>query len=82
MNEIDFYYKGLVEKLKKDINLFKPVGRDSEYDEKQLNKGIEVEMEHTTQKDIAKIITKHHLDEFPTYYTALDEMEKKLKGEK
>ena len=77
---MNYYYKKLVEELKRDVNLFKPVGADSDYDAEQLSKGTEVEMEHTTQKDIAKIITKHHLDEFENYYIALEEMENKLKG--
>ena len=85
MNELDFYYSKMVEELSEEtkhvFKCFKSVKADSEYDAEQLKRGIEIEMEHTTNKDIAKLISKHHLDEFPTYYTALDEMETKLKGE-
>lgn len=45
---------------------------DAEFDAKQLQRGIEVEMEHTDDKDVAKAIAKDHLLEFPDYYTRLD----------
>jgi len=86
MNELDFYYKKMVEELsaetKQIFKHFKPVGPDSDYDAEQIKKGMKVEQEHTTNKDITKMIAKHHLNEFPTYYTALDEMETKLKAKK
>lgn len=44
---------------------------DSMFDQSQLQKGIEVEMEHTKDKDLAKEIAKDHLLEAPLYY--LDE---------
>ena len=44
--------------------------------EKQLQKGIKVEMEHTKNKNLAEIIALHHLDEIPDYYTRLLNMEK------
>ena len=49
---------------------------------KELAKGIKVEMEHTKDPDLARKIATDHLTEFGTYYTALDEMEKKLKEKK
>jgi len=61
-----------MEKLKKT----KP---DEEYNQEELKMGIEIEMEHTTDKKLAKKIAKHHLDEFPNYYTELSKMEEKLK---
>lgn len=54
---------------------------DSDYDSEQLKKGIAVEKEHTDNKEVAKIIAKDHLDEFPDYYIELEKMEEKLKGE-
>lgn len=51
---------------------------DSDYDEKQLTRGIEVEKEHTDNPDVAKMIAKDHLDEFTNYYVGLDAMEKIL----
>jgi len=62
------------------VELSKPDERpDSDYDAEQLKKGIKVEVEHGHNDKLAKRICKDHLDEFPTYYTALDEMETKLK---
>lgn len=60
----------------------KPIKRDNFYDKDQLAKGIEVEKEHTGNEDLAKIITKHHLNEFPNYYDGLDLMEEALKCQK
>jgi len=42
----------------------------------QLEKGIKVEMEHTTDRQIAKEIAMDHLWEDPMYYTKLNKMEK------
>lgn len=42
---------------------------------KQLEKGIEVEYEHTSDFDIAKEIALDHLSEFPDYYTRLKKAE-------
>jgi len=49
---------------------------DGSYDPKQLEMGIKVEMEHTTDKDLAERISMDHLAEIPDYYTRLDKMEK------
>jgi hypothetical protein len=43
--------------------------------EKQLKKGIKIEMEHTTDRGEAEIIALHHLEEIPDYYTRLGKME-------
>jgi len=45
-------------------------------DSKQLQMGIKVEMEHTTDKAIAKKIALDHLHEIPDYYTRLLKMER------
>jgi hypothetical protein len=42
----------------------------------QLAKGVKVEMEHTTHKDIAHEIALDHLGEYPDYYDRLDRAEK------
>lgn len=47
----------------------------------QLEIGIKVEMEHTTNEDIAKKIALDHLAEIPDYYTRLEKMEADAKGE-
>jgi hypothetical protein len=49
--------------------------------EKELEMGIEVEMEHTDDSAIAKEIALDHLSEFPDYYTRLKKMEKQAKEE-
>jgi len=58
---------------------------DENFDPRDLKVGIRIEMEHTSDPNIAKQIAKAHLSEFPHYYTSpkgLLNMEKKLKGEK
>jgi len=47
---------------------------------KELELGIKVEMEHTTDKTKAREIAMDHLAELPDYYSRLDKMEKE--GEK
>lgn len=53
--------------------------KDTDFDRKQLDMGVEVELEHTNDKELSKDITKDHLEEFPNYYTELAKMEDKLK---
>jgi hypothetical protein len=54
---------------------------DSEFDKNELEKGIKIEMEHTDNPEIAKAIAKDHLSECKKYYTFLESMERKCKGE-
>jgi hypothetical protein len=54
-------------------------GVDEKEIERQLEKGIKVEYEHTRSKEEAAEIARDHLDEFPDYYDRLDKMEKKAK---
>jgi hypothetical protein len=54
----------------------------SKFNPASVAKGQKVEIEHTTDPRIAREISRDHISEFPRYYTALDEMEKKLKGER
>lgn len=42
----------------------------------QFRMGVEVEMEHTKEKEVAERIAKDHLWETPIYYTKLKEVEK------
>jgi hypothetical protein len=42
---------------------------------KEFEMGMKVEMEHTTDKEIAKEIAKDHLFEDPKYYTKLSSIE-------
>lgn len=67
----------------KAITKFLNVGKhnhvpDSEFNNQQLEKGIEIEYEHTDSRDVAKAIAKDHLSEDPRYYIFLEEMEKKF----
>lgn len=48
--------------------------------EKQLKRGIKVEMEHTTDKSEAKNIALQHLAERPDYYTRLKKVEESTKS--
>lgn len=50
---------------------------DGDFDQHELKMGIEIEMEHTADKDMAAEIARDHLSEDPKYYTHLKEMEKK-----
>lgn len=45
--------------------------------EAQLKKGILVELEHTSDKNVAKEIALDHLGEVPNYYDKLEKVEKK-----
>ena len=51
-----------------------------EVDAKELAMGVKVEMEHTTNKNIAEKISMDHLAEIPDYYTRLAKMEKEAES--
>jgi len=51
------------------------------YDGKQLIRGMEVEMEHTSCPIISMKISMDHLAELPDYYTRLDNMEREAETE-
>jgi hypothetical protein len=58
--------------------LYKPTKKGSK-------KGTKIEMEHTPQKKVARIIAGNHEDEHPNYYnskTGLPAMEKRLSKSK
>ena len=52
---------------------------DSKFPEDQMEKGIEVEYEHTDDPAIAKEIAKDHLVEDDEYYDYLEDMEELMK---
>lgn len=60
----DFWYAGKAKEFNGD------------YDPLQLEMGIKVEMEHTSNPIIAKRIAMDHLAEISDYYTRLDKMER------
>jgi hypothetical protein len=49
---------------------------EKDFNKNALDKGIKVEMEHTTSKSIAKEIAMDHLTEDPKYYDKLELIEK------
>ena len=53
---------------------------EADVDPNELAMGIKVEMEHTTDPEVAKKIALDHLSEIPDYYTRLAKMEKEAKG--
>jgi hypothetical protein len=61
--------------------LLKGVGKhkdapDADFDQAELEKGVQVEKEHTNNEFVAKLIAKDHLKEIPDYYARLTKMEK------
>ncbi len=55
--------------------------KEEDVDKGQLNKGIEIELEHTGDRDIAKQIALDHLSEISDYYTRLEALEEQAKKE-
>jgi len=49
--------------------------KPSDFDPKQLAKGIKVELEHTDDRNLAQEISMDHLTEDPDYYSKLEKME-------
>lgn len=49
-------------------------------DPEQLKMGIEIEMEHSTRRGVARRIAMQHLAEIKDYYTRLRKMEAEAKG--
>jgi hypothetical protein len=47
-----------------------------------IQKGTDVEMEHTSDKNIARKIALDHLAEFPDYYDRLEKMENEARQQK
>jgi hypothetical protein len=47
----------------------------SDFDQKELEMGIKIEMEHTNDRNKAQEIAMDHLKEIPDYYTRLKKME-------
>ena len=50
--------------------------KPSDFDPKQIEKGVKVEMEHTDDKSLAREIAMDHLTEDPKYYDKLETIEK------
>jgi hypothetical protein len=69
--------KGPVQSYKSVEEIAKKHKVSLESIKKQLQMGIEVEKEHTSDKSDAKITALQHLDEVPDYYTKLKKVESK-----
>ena len=72
-----FYDTNIMSRLKKpmsvpQISLKHNV--DEEYVLEQLKKGMQHEMEHTDDEQVAEIIALHHIAERPDYYEVIEEM--------
>jgi len=52
---------------------------DIEFDEFELRRGMEHELEHTDDFEIAKEIAKDHLTEDPFYYDRLDSIKNAMR---
>ena len=50
-------------------------GEKNDVDQKELEMGINVELEHVDDKTVAEKIARDHLDEIGNYYTLLKKME-------
>ena len=75
-NSVDF--ETVVNELSDILHSFlysRKENREYKVDKKELAKGTEHELEHTTSRDIAELIARDHLIEVPNYYTLLDEIE-------
>jgi hypothetical protein len=72
------FYNFFLEKLKSEISIVQLMKKHnaSESDiKKAIDKGIKVEMEHTTDVDTARRIASQHIEEMLNYYDRLAEME-------
>lgn len=55
---------------------------DSAFDPEQLRRGTLVELEHTSDRRLAREIARDHLAESPLYYVRLAKMERTLSRKK
>lgn len=65
------YYAAQKNEAYDESSPFKVNDDSINYDPEQLAAGIQIEMKHTDDKEIATIIAKHHLAEDPKYYIKL-----------
>lgn len=57
------------------VDNYKDPRPDKDYDADELEKGIDIETEHVSNRYYSKIIAKDHLDKDPSYYRKLIKME-------
>ena len=75
VNEANTLKGGKADKLSVE-EIAKKFGVSVEKIKAQIKKGVNVEMEHTDNKEKATEIATDHVSEFPDYYDRLDKMEK------
>jgi hypothetical protein len=80
LNELAFSKNGLASNMTVE-DIAKKHGISVEAIEVQLEKGMKVELEHTSSLDEARDIALDHLVEFPDYYDRLEKMEKEAEQE-
>jgi hypothetical protein len=80
LNELAFAKNGLATGVTAE-DIAKKHGVPLEEIERQLEMGMEVELEHTSDLDKARDIALDHLAEIPDYYDRLAEMEKQAKNQ-
>lgn len=73
INDVDFVEEFINKGRAKEEGI-----TEDDVDPSELEMGIEVEYEHTSNKEIAKRIALDHLSEHRKYYSALKEMEENL----
>jgi DNA polymerase III sliding clamp (beta) subunit (PCNA family) len=73
-NELKMNYGGGLSKEKSIEDIAEMHNVTISHIKSQLRKGIEVESEHTTDKNMQEKIAKDHLVENPNYYTILDKV--------
>ena len=61
------------------VDLKRPSISEKEVDSEELKKGIKVELEHTNDPMVAKLIALHHLAENSRYYSNLEKIHKENK---
>jgi GNAT superfamily N-acetyltransferase len=72
-----FYDTNIMNRLKKPMSVPEISSKhnvDEEYVLEQLQKGMQHEMEHTDDEQVAEIIALHHIAERPDYYEVIEEM--------
>lgn len=74
LNEVEERMFRLLSSLLRTLGKHNDIS-DDQFDQEQLQKGIEIEKEHTDDPLVAKMIAKDHLSEIPDYYSRLHDME-------
>lgn len=77
-NQTQEYLQGGLSDNKTILDISKKHNVSLDFANKQLEKGISVELEHTDNRDVASEIALDHLSESINYYIELEKMEEKL----